>query len=223
MNCLRCGAELPPIINGVTPISRCPSCGALLLNEEVAQKHIAFADFLQYIVLIFGKEIYNDKSRLVNLISDLYSGEARMKRIYKRAILDDSISQKIYNLSHKDYAEREVFLNSIIANFSEVNFYDKRISEQVIHDFATGILLQQEEPIIRDCQDLMEKALSGDPEAQYKLGCFYCKGTDTEQNYTEAVKWFWKAAEQGYARAQCNLSVCFYNGQGVEHSCTSSM
>ena len=31
----------------------------------------------------------------------------------------------------------------------------------------------------------------------------------------EAVKWFRKAAEQNYAKAQYNLGVCFYAGEGV--------
>jgi hypothetical protein len=31
----------------------------------------------------------------------------------------------------------------------------------------------------------------------------------------EAVKWFRKAAEQNDAIAQCDLGICYYNGQGV--------
>ena len=44
------------------------------------------------------------------------------------------------------------------------------------------------------------------------------RGLDCAQqkNYTQAVKWFRKAAEQGYAGAQHNLGVCYCNGWGVE-------
>lgn len=35
------------------------------------------------------------------------------------------------------------------------------------------------------------------------------------QNYTEAVKWWRKAAQMGHARAQNGLGVCYYNGYGV--------
>jgi uncharacterized protein len=35
------------------------------------------------------------------------------------------------------------------------------------------------------------------------------------QNYTEAVKWYRKAAEQGNADAQSNLGLMYYNGYGV--------
>lgn len=44
------------------------------------------------------------------------------------------------------------------------------------------------------------------------------KGTDAyhSQNYAEAVNWFRKAANQGYARAQYNLGVMYDHGDGVE-------
>ena len=34
-------------------------------------------------------------------------------------------------------------------------------------------------------------------------------------DYAEAVKWYRKAAEQGYAGAQSALGVMYYNGEGV--------
>ena len=36
-----------------------------------------------------------------------------------------------------------------------------------------------------------------------------------EENYTEAVSWYKKAAEQGHPGAQYGLGVCYYNGDGV--------
>jgi TPR repeat protein len=35
------------------------------------------------------------------------------------------------------------------------------------------------------------------------------------QNHQEALKWFRKGAEQGFALAQYNLGVMYHNGQGV--------
>ena len=35
------------------------------------------------------------------------------------------------------------------------------------------------------------------------------------KNETEAVKWFQRAAEQGYAQAQYNLGFCYEYGTGV--------
>ena len=51
--------------------------------------------------------------------------------------------------------------------------------------------------------------------AQYDLGLCYEYGRGVTQDYYEAVKWFRKAAEQGYANAQNNLGNCYYYGRGV--------
>ena len=40
-------------------------------------------------------------------------------------------------------------------------------------------------------------------------------GQGVSQDYSEALKWYRKAAEQGDARALFNLGLMYYNGQGV--------
>lgn len=41
--------------------------------------------------------------------------------------------------------------------------------------------------------------------AQYNLGVCYDRGNGVTKNAEEAVKWYRKAAEQGYAKAQDSL------------------
>ena len=43
------------------------------------------------------------------------------------------------------------------------------------------------------------------------------------QDKAEAVKWYGKAAEQGDARAQCNLGVCYDNGEGIAQDKTEAV
>ena len=43
----------------------------------------------------------------------------------------------------------------------------------------------------------------------------YYDGQGVLQDHKEAVKWYTKAAEQGYASAQSNLGVMYDNGRGV--------
>lgn len=43
----------------------------------------------------------------------------------------------------------------------------------------------------------------------------YDDGHGVTQDYAEAVKWYRKAAEQGYALAQYNLGAMYGNGNGV--------
>jgi TPR repeat protein len=56
---------------------------------------------------------------------------------------------------------------------------------------------------------LREKAERGDAKAQYTEGFM-------AENPVEAVHWFRKAAEQGYAPAQSSLGNRYYSGLGVE-------
>ena len=59
-----------------------------------------------------------------------------------------------------------------------------------------------------------EKAITGDAKAQAHLGAYYY-GNGVTQDYAEAVKWWRKAAAQGYANAQHNLGYCYESGNGV--------
>ena len=58
-------------------------------------------------------------------------------------------------------------------------------------------------------------AEQGDGEAQFKLGALYYDGRGVDQDFTEAVKWWRKAAEQGTAEAQFNLGLVSVNGNGL--------
>jgi TPR repeat protein len=46
----------------------------------------------------------------------------------------------------------------------------------------------------------------------------YLEGRGEMQSYSEAAKWFRKAADQGIARAQYNLGVTYAYGKGVQQS-----
>lgn len=67
-------------------------------------------------------------------------------------------------------------------------------------------------------EELMPKAIDGDPIAQYNLGICYYNGNSVIQNVEEAVKWFKKSADQGNPYAQFNLGICYHDGQGVKEN-----
>ena len=50
---------------------------------------------------------------------------------------------------------------------------------------------------------------------QFNLGGMYRDGRGVQQNYAEALKWFRKAADQGYDSAQASLGFMHERGQGV--------
>jgi len=58
-------------------------------------------------------------------------------------------------------------------------------------------------------------AENGDAYAAERLGWWYANGPARLQNETEALKWFRKAADQGFAEAQANLARMYAAGKGV--------
>ena len=56
--------------------------------------------------------------------------------------------------------------------------------------------------------EVKAKAEAGDAESQVELGLRYDR-QGVAKDQVEAVKWYRKAAEQNYARAQYNLGVCY--------------
>lgn len=60
-------------------------------------------------------------------------------------------------------------------------------------------------------------------DAQYYLALCYEEGKGVKSIPAEAVKWYLKSAEQGYANAQCNLGNCYSYGRGVTQSYTEAV
>jgi len=58
-------------------------------------------------------------------------------------------------------------------------------------------------------------AENGDADAQFVLGTMYRDGQGVEQDYTEALEWWHKAAEQGVIDAQFALGNIYAGGSGI--------
>ena len=142
MKCEKCGGEWIPPKSISISLTNCPFCGAPVLDADTAKGYTDMGEFLQYLVSLYGINLYNNQRKLNNLIADLYQGDERMKRVYRRAILDDSLSKRIYDLSQKPLNEREAYYNQIINQFSEANFYAVDFGKQVIESFVSGLQLE---------------------------------------------------------------------------------
>ena len=142
MKCEKCGGEWIPPKNISVSLTNCPFCGAPVLDADTAKGYTDMGEFLQYLVSLYGIDLYNNQRKLNNLIADLYQGDERMKRVYRRAILDDFLSKRIYDLSKKPLDEREAYYTQIINQFLEANFYAVDFGKQVIENFVSGLKLE---------------------------------------------------------------------------------
>lgn len=100
--------------------------------------------FLQYLVSIYGAELYKDKQRLYNLIADLYTGEERQKKLFRRAILEDNMSQRVYELKKKKIGERKAWADAIAYRFAENNYFSNEIGQNVMLALVEGMGLNLE-------------------------------------------------------------------------------
>ena len=185
-------------------------------NKNTVDQNQSMKDVLRYIVTCYGAEIYQDKQRLSNLIADLYTGEERLKRVYRRSISEDLLSIKVYKLSLKPLSQRKGHYEQLIKLYCDENFYSQDLGKQIIDSFVWGLDLPLF--ISQECEELFVKARQGDAVAQNRLGICYYAGEGIEQDYVEAVKWFQKSAEQGYKWGQYYLAIHYANGNGVEQN-----
>jgi TPR repeat protein len=64
--------------------------------------------------------------------------------------------------------------------------------------------------------ELLKKAQTGDSDAQYQLGMLYELGSsDTQKDPLKAFEWLHRSAESGNPKAETNLGVVYWRGDGV--------
>ncbi|MCH5328112.1 MAG: sel1 repeat family protein [Coprobacter sp.] len=66
-----------------------------------------------------------------------------------------------------------------------------------------------------DFGSLLTEAQNGDAIAECELGVRYYKGEGVKQNYSKAIEWFNKSANQDFSPAQFNLGNIYRLGHGV--------
>ena len=68
----------------------------------------------------------------------------------------------------------------------------------------------------RDASDLEKRAMSGDTDAQIRLGLQLANSADAKPDYAAAARWFEAAARTGSLEAQYDLGVMTTDGLGVK-------
>lgn len=70
---------------------------------------------------------------------------------------------------------------------------------------------------------MFECARRGYPPAENEVGECYYYGIGVAQDFSKAMFWFEKAAQQSFAVAQYNLASCYYYGNGTYKNLTTAV
>ena len=73
----------------------------------------------------------------------------------------------------------------------------------------------EQRPLKPFSNELLKKAESGDPIAQFNIADCYFYGNGVQLDKSEAIRWLAKAAELNDALSQYNLGIAYLKGLGV--------
>ncbi len=139
VQCEKCGGKWEPPKRHSKSLSECPFCGAMLLEEEKARGYGKMDEFLGYMVKVYGENLYRNPERLKNLIGDLYGGEEREKKLFRRALVEEKLSVKVYEIAQKPKNERKPFYNRLASQFAEGNYWPVEFGLKVVGSLVTGL------------------------------------------------------------------------------------
>ena len=109
--------------------------------------------FLQYLVSICGAELYQDKRRLYDLIVGFYTGKKRQKKLFRRAIIEDNMAQRVYELKKKTLCERKALADAIAYRFAENNYFPNEVGQKVMLAFVRGLNMALQEIPLKQRRD----------------------------------------------------------------------
>ena len=188
VQCEKCGSKWEASSAYSKSLSACPFCGAMLLEEEKARGYGKMDEFLGYMVKVYGEELYRNPERLKNLIGDLYGGEERVKRLFRRALVEDKLSVKVYEIAQKPKNERQPFYNRLASQFAEGNYFPLELSLKVVGSLVSGLTGEVLEGMQSATQNRLIQVGNVQFEMVYVEGGTFRMGA-TEEQGEDAYDW----------------------------------
>jgi hypothetical protein len=103
------------------------------------------------------------------------------------------------------------------------NAMESKIVAEKVEEAAKAFTKYQYEKAFSLLTWLITSKYSLNPRGCNLLGLLYNEGKCVTQNYSEAVKWYQKAAEQGNVNGQINLAFMYEKGLGVERNISTAV
>ncbi|GIT71540.1 MAG: hypothetical protein Ct9H300mP28_13540 [Pseudomonadota bacterium] len=114
------------------------------------------------------------------------------------------------------YKNGKVFLKIIRRHFTGTKRWQKRVTP--VHSTISVLCMNMEKGRGKDYTQAfngIKKRRTGRYPSQLNLALMYKYGTGVSEDYSQAVFWYKKAAEQGNTKAQVNLATMYNAGEGV--------
>lgn len=114
----------------------------------MTNKHFNFAyaitlpnirSVIAYIVEIYGKEIYLKPHQFIGLLADIHIIESNYLKLYRRAIIEYNIAQKIYYIV-KNKSGNILLIQKLELQLRESDFLSKDISNEVISNLVSPLI-----------------------------------------------------------------------------------
>ena len=100
----------------------------------------------------------------------------------------------------------------------------KKSSIEILHTPIAAVAKPSVNPPAQPVplEEVRKRAELGDPYEQVALATRYATGEDVPQDYSLALRWFLKAAEQGHVGAQDTLGAYYWLGHGARKDLTKA-
>jgi len=100
----------------------------------------------------------------------------------------------------------------------------KESSIEILHTPIAAVAKPSANPLAEPVSlaDVRKRAELGDPYEQVALATRYATGEDVPQDYSMALRWLLKAAEQGHVGAQDTLGAYYWLGHGAPKDVTKA-
>ena len=200
--CQQCGEDFSKM-QGYTAINVCPNCGNMLGEHQKNAINNSKSGERNNLKRICAKpeckEVFDDDFE--------YCSKCGSKTIPMHCICGEIFRQK----DDKNF-------DQYCPKCREKNPLEKIRDNQALEESRLGDKYYNEKDYAYAFEHYMLAYEKGylSQSNENRMGYMYQYGQGVEKDYSEAVKWYKKAADQGYAGAQCNLGVMYENGYGVE-------
>jgi len=111
----------------------------------------------------------------------------------------------------------------LVKDFEEIEdiLYCSEISEPekcTIDSYVFSTSFVKTDNMSKKIDNIRKRAEEGDADAMNEMGVLYHNGQGVEQDFKEALEWYWKAVDKDNIDAWVNLGILYNFGQGVERN-----